>query len=120
MIAPSRILVCGGRDYKDRTRVHATLEDYPHLTHLAQGGASGADALARQWCERVAKKRAIVCVTYPADWKKMGKRAGPARNQRMIDEFQPELVIAFPGGIGTADCVRRAEAAGITVRRIEQ
>jgi hypothetical protein len=33
----------------------------------------------------------------------------------MIDEGKPELVIAFPGGSGTADMVRRARAANIPV-----
>lgn len=31
------------------------------------------------------------------------------------DEGKPDLVVAFPGGSGTADCVRRAKAAGVEV-----
>lgn len=45
-----------------------------------------------------------------------GKAAGPIRNQRMLDEGKPDLVVAFPGGRGTADMVRRAKAAGVPVR----
>jgi len=56
--------------------------------------------------------------TFDADWK-LGKKAGPLRNQRMIDEGRPDLVVAFPGGKGTADMVRRAEAAGVKVLKIE-
>lgn len=52
---------------------------------------------------------------FPADWRKYGKSAGPLRNQQMIDEGKPDLVVAFPGGTGTADMVRRAKAAGIRV-----
>ena len=33
----------------------------------------------------------------------------------MIVEALPELVIAFPGGNGTADMVERAKAAGVEV-----
>ena len=33
----------------------------------------------------------------------------------MIGEALPELVIAFPGGDGTADMVERAKAAGIEI-----
>jgi hypothetical protein len=47
-----------------------------------------------------------------------GKAAGPIRNQRMIDEGKPDLVIAFPGGRGTADMVSRAKKAGIPVQEI--
>lgn len=36
----------------------------------------------------------------------------------MIDEGKPDLVVAFPGGRGTADMVNKALAAGIKVIRI--
>lgn len=36
----------------------------------------------------------------------------------MIDEGRSNLVLAIPGGRGTADMVRRARAAGIEVREI--
>ena len=47
------------------------------------------------------------------DWKKYGKKAGPLRNQQMLEEGKPDLVVAFPGGNGTADMVRRAKKANI-------
>ena len=56
---------------------------------------------------------------YPADWDKHGKAAGPIRNKQMIDEGKPDLVIAFPGGRGTAGAVRLAKFAGVTVRVVE-
>ena len=46
-----------------------------------------------------------------------GRSAGPIRNQAMLDEGRPDLVVAFPGHHGTADIVRRARAAGIKVRQ---
>jgi hypothetical protein len=49
-----------------------------------------------------------------AEWKKYGPAAGPIRNQRMLD-WGPDLVVAFSGGKGTADMVRRARAAGVEV-----
>lgn len=33
----------------------------------------------------------------------------------MLSEFQPDIVVAFPGGRGTAHMVRIARAAGIDV-----
>ena len=36
----------------------------------------------------------------------------------MIVEGTPDLVIAFPGGRGTENMIKQAEAAGIPVRRI--
>jgi len=56
--------------------------------------------------------------SFPADWEKDGLAAGPMRNQRMLDEGKPDLVIAFPGGRGTADMVQRAKAAHVRVIEI--
>jgi predicted Rossmann-fold nucleotide-binding protein len=108
-----RLIVCGGRAYADRDRVFAAL-DRVHgkrtITTLIHGDAPGADRLADEWAQWHAVRRE----PYPADWDKFGKVAGPERNQRMIDAGA-DGVVAFPGGTGTADLVRRAERAGISV-----
>lgn len=105
-----RVLVCGGRKYGDAAEVNRALNELP-VSLVIEGGASGADLLAKLW----AQSNCVPCETYEADWDKYGKTAGPIRNQRMIDEGKPEVVVALPGGPGTADMVRRARAAGIKV-----
>lgn len=113
-----RILVCGGRDFSDRSLVFhiLDLEALEHDIHaVIQGGASGADKLAREWCYQ---RQSIRMWNFPADWKKHGKAAGPIRNQQMLDEGKPTKVFAFPGGRGTADMIRRAKAAGVPVYMI--
>lgn len=107
-----RVVVTGGRDYADAATVYATL-DAVKPTIIAQGEAHGADGLARAW----AYERGVPCVGYRADWS-WGKRGGPQRNAKMLREFGPDLVVAFPGGNGTADCVRRALRLGIPVREV--
>lgn len=109
-----RVLVCGGRDYSDREAVFAALDELAPLA-IIQGHADGADALAREWWYKRPNTCAGELACYPADWKKHGKAAGPIRNQQMIDEGKPDLVLAFPGGHGTADMVRRAKRAGVKV-----
>ena len=55
-----RILVCGGRTYDDRDLVWRTLDDYQRhhgSITIIQGGATGADALAKEWCYRQPKER---------------------------------------------------------------
>jgi hypothetical protein len=117
MVTTMRVLVCGGRDFADQLLVYSTLDathaDSP-ISCLIEGGAPGADHFGMTWAwnNNVPRER------YDADWKAHGRAAGPIRNQRMIDEGKPDLVIAFPGGRGTADMVKRAEAAGIEVRRV--
>ncbi len=113
-----RVLITGGRDYSDRDFLFETL-DRLHATHafsvLIHGDASGADKLAGEW----AAARGIEVQTRPADWTRHGRAAGPIRNQTLLAEEKPELVVAFPGGKGTADMVTRARKAGIEVILIE-
>jgi hypothetical protein len=109
-----RILVCGGRDYANRNAVFAALDRVAYergISVIIHGAARGADTLAADW----AKARNVPALPFPAEWALHGKAAGPIRNQRMLDEGRPDGVVAFPGGNGTADMVRRAEDAGIKV-----
>lgn len=113
-----RVLVCGGRHYRDFKRVFRVLNAEHKVSPIGciiVGGCSGADQFAADW----AKAGPIPCETYMADWA-IGPQAGPERNQRMLDEGKPTKLIAFPGGRGTADMVRRAVAAGIPVQHIEE
>jgi len=105
-----RVLVCGGRDYRDMTTVTRWLDVLaPGL--VIHGAARGADECAWRWaCRSFVPDKA-----FPADWKKHGRAAGPIRNQKMLDEGKPDLVVAFPGGRGTADMVARARSAGVLV-----
>jgi hypothetical protein len=109
----TRALVCGGRDYNDRDAVYAAL-DHLHAEHrfsmLIAGGARGADALAYEW----ATARGVPNEVYMADWA-LGPKAGPIRNQRMLDDGKPSLVIAFPGGKGTAGMMAIARRAGVRI-----
>lgn len=114
-----RVLVCGGRDYSDAAMVNGILDGINRSTPIAvliQGGAAGADCLAREWCGA----HEVPYDNYAADWKAHGRAAGPMRNQRMIDDGNPDLVVAFPGGRGTADMVRRARKAGLTIIAVEK
>lgn len=109
------VLVCGGRNYADRIHLWDVLEAFETLfgpiAQLIHGGARGADRLAGEW----ATLRHIPVRQFPAQWDKNGRAAGPLRNQQMLDEGKPDIVVAFPGGAGTADMVRRAHAADIKV-----
>ena len=48
------------------------------------------------------------------DWA-LGRKAGPIRNQRMLDDGKPDLVIAFSGGKGTAGMMAIARRAGVKI-----
>ena len=121
-----RILVCGGRDYNRRHHMFKILDQLcynkgwitekdsvgnwlPRVVVIS-GKARGADTIAIDW----AIINWLDVEEYPADWAKYGKAAGDcicapcfARNDN--DEGKPDYVVAFPGGRGTADMIRRAQ-----------
>ena len=114
-----RVLVCGGRNYRNTAECYKLLDCLRANTGfdcLIEGDARGADRIAGYW----ARKRRLDNLKFPADWAAHGKAAGPIRNQRMIDEGKPDLVVAFPGGCGTADMVSRAKGAGIKVIKVKE
>src|SRR5262245_46929509 len=99
-----KVLVCGGRDFKDAGRIQSVLSAFhaaQPIARLIEGGATGADRLARTW----ARGAQVPVTTFAPRWDLYGKSAGPIRNDRMLHEGQPDVVIAFPGGAGTAHMV---------------
>lgn len=113
-----RVLVCGGRDYCDAKRIWSVLDHYlregDDFECLMHGAARGADTIAGEW----ATARGVQVLSFPADWNGLGNSAGPTRNAQMLREGKPTLVIAFPGGRGTADMTGRARRAGVPVLEI--
>lgn len=112
-----RVLVCGGRDYDNQSDLYMTLDRMHRstpITLVIHGGASGADSWAGQW----ALSRKVPVLECPADWPKYGRQAGPLRNAEML-KHEPDHVVAFPGGRGTADMVRKAKRAGVNVIEVK-
>lgn len=111
-------LICGGRGFTDATMFDAAMGDLLQLKgcpeRIIHGAARGADSMAAEWGARMA----LDVVAVPADWERHGKAAGPIRNAAML-QYDPHLVIAFPGGRGTADMVKQARAMGIDVAEIQ-
>ena len=109
-----RVLVCGGRDFNDALTLGSWLGGIwkkQGISLIIEGGARGADFMAKEF----AKWKGIPVETYPADWDRDGKAAGPIRNKRMLVEGKPDLVVAFKGGRGTANMVEQARKAGVMV-----
>lgn len=115
-------LVTGGRDFCEQRpgadhmgerRALGFALDWVNPSRVIVGDANGADRWAVIWC----KRRGVEFTKFTADWDKLGKAAGPERNQRMVD-MRPDVAIMFPGGRGTADCAARCEKAGIDVMEV--
>jgi hypothetical protein len=113
-----RVLVTGGREFEDRTRLVEVLDRLHQergVTSLIHGAAKGADTLAGEWAE----SHGISVLACPADWRRYRRAAGPIRNKQMLIEHSPDLVVAFPGGTGTAHMISLAEKAGVEVVHID-
>ena len=113
-----RVLVCGDRDWQYPEYVWEALDAIHRsrgIRAVIHGGCRGADTYAGEW----AKRNGVSCFVFAAEWTKHGRRAGPIRNQQMLDAARPTLVVAFHDSLenskGTADMVRRARAAGLPV-----
>lgn len=109
-----RVLVCGSREWTDRDAIYNFLAFLTRDNVVIHGAARGADSIAAE----AAGRRGAAVVAFPAEWDKHGKAAGPIRNQRMLDEGKPDVVIAFGVGRGTGDMIRRAGKAGVPVYQI--
>lgn len=122
-----RILVTGSRNLKNYELVRDALEEMvgnscdpgEHVV-IVHGACpyGGADEHAQHWAE-VAVNASHE--PHPADFKSLGRKAGPLRNQEMVD-LGADVCLAFPekNSRGTWDCVRRAKAAGIPVEIYEE
>jgi predicted Rossmann-fold nucleotide-binding protein len=124
LAAQMKVLVCGGRSFEDYPALMRAL-DALHakrpVTTIIHGGARGADTGAADWAAYRAEKYGedIKVICFYADWLRHGRAAGHKRNQQMLDEAKPDVAVAFPGGPGTADMVRRARAAGVQVYAVD-
>ncbi len=109
-----KVLVTGGRNYSDRESVWRELDKIHSarsISLIIHGAASGADTLAAGW----ATAAGVEVVSCPADWKRHGRAAGPIRNAAMLNDHRPNMVVAFPGGRGTANMIALARDAGVEV-----
>ena len=121
-----RVLVCGDRNWTRKDVVWRELDALLKLTDcvndefvVIEGACRGADWFAHEWCEKHQQARLM---ELPAEWQKHGKAAGPIRNQQMLDEALPDMILAFHEDIGTSkgtwDMVKRANKARIPVHLI--
>ena len=63
-----------------------------HVTEIVSGLAKGPDSFGKQWGEA----NGIPVKEFPADWNKLGKKAGFARNFEMA-RYADELVAFWDG-----------------------
>lgn len=121
-----RILVCGSRGWANHATTYARIREAllgklpPSVFEqhvIIHGNAPCVDQLAGA----VARGLGYLVEVYPADWNKFGRGAGFKRNQQMLTEGKPNLVLAFWDGQsrGTKHMIDLALKAGIPVEVIQ-
>ena len=113
-----RVLICAGRFYADIHSVTRVLDLYHQSTAISvviHGGHQSLGGVIEGW----ARENSAHVVRYPANWSLYGKYAEIRRNLFMFEDSQPELLLAFPGGEDTAECIKLARNAGVNVIEVE-
>lgn len=116
------ILISGSRFWSDEELIYKTLSTqsrrYQNVT-LIHGDCVGADKLAA----KCGLKLGFSVKSFPAQWSKFGKAAGPMRNKVMVDELlkydiNEREMIVFHDNLkqskGTVGCIEIAMSNGIT------
>lgn len=118
MVYEMHVLVCGARDWTNSGAVRRELENLGKNSDnvsVVHGGCSGADDIAG----KLSVELGMTEIRVPAEWKRYGRAAGPIRNQKMLDMYPIELVLAFHPSIensrGTKDMVSRAKKKNVSV-----
>ena len=112
----NRIIVAGGRKFSNAGLLARKLD---HLTKnlaienmaIVSGCAAGADTLGAEW----ARARGIEVIEYPAEWDRLGKRAGYIRNEEMA-KVATHLVAFWDGeSRGTKHMIDLSNQYGLRV-----
>jgi hypothetical protein len=133
-----RILVSGGRDFglipkdtppaqlqeaKDKAAyqqkrltetLNGKLKEYGDVL-IIHGKAKGADSFAGAW----ALANDMEVLEYTANWSTYGKAAGYYRNLEMLEDGEPDEVIAFEGGEGTKMMIKLTNKCKVPLTVVE-
>jgi hypothetical protein len=122
------VAVTGGRDFCNGALIESVLDalhfgsptqNKTHIELLVHGGCVGVDTIAGLWAYTNCIQTCVFAIT-DVQWRMAGRGSGPYRNRQMLEVTRPNLLVAFPGGCGTANCVQIARGLGIEVLEVKQ
>lgn len=115
-----RVVVAGGRRLKVTDgRIAGVIDLLKRLApdEIVSGGASGGDQIG----EIAARRLDIPVTCFKPHWDRLGRSAGPMRNEKMARYAAAKpggACVLLPGGAGTADMERRARDHGLRVIKV--
>jgi hypothetical protein len=106
-----KTIIAGSRDYNDINLVLQAISQIDwRITEVVCGEGRGVDQLGKQWAD----DNGIPVTSFPPNWK-LGRGAGPVRNQQMADYADALIAIPSPTSKGTQDMIKRASAEGLRI-----
>lgn len=93
------VIVTGSRNWIDKSIIRMAIIQAGKISLLVHGGCRGADVIAGE----VASSLGISVIACQANWRLYGKSAGRIRNAQMLNDYKPDLILAFPlpSSVGT-------------------
>lgn len=111
-----KLVVAGSRSFADEGRLFADLDRLlarrlPAVEIVTGGCPSGADAIGA----RYARARGLPLRVFPARWAKLGRAAGPVRNEEMA-LYADGVIVYWDGeSRGSKSMINSAVAHGVRV-----
>ena len=110
-----RVIIAGSRNFNDyeylKKYMDFLLQNKKEVVILC-GEARGADSLGK----RYAQERGFPVQSFPADWQRFGRAAGPLRNRQMSACADACVVFWVGGSAGSANMIEEARRAGLALR----
>lgn len=111
----TKIIVAGGRDFKDTERLYKILDKFlsniKDLQLVTGDCPTGADDMVRYYAD----EKEIDLAVFNADWEKDGKAAGPIRNSKMAQYGHALIAFWDMESPGTDSMIKQARKVGIPV-----
>lgn len=107
-----RVIIAGSRTIADFSEVETAIKNSGFaITEVISGGCAGPDLLGERWAlHNLIPKR-----TFVADWKNLGKAAGPIRNSEMAANADALILIWDGESRGSQDMLNKANVKGLKV-----
>lgn len=114
-----KVIVAGSRNFENYALLKSTMDVLLKLKIeqgeeivIVCGEAHGADALGK----RYASERGFAVLSFPADWRRFGKKAGVIRNRQMAEAANACVCFWDGESRGTANMIEEARRRGLPLR----
>ena len=110
------VIIAGSRHFDDLQVLEDAVEDSGfNITCVVSGAAKGVDLLGERW----AQARGIGIRSFPADWDRYKRGAGPIRNEEMAKVAGGLIALPCQCSRGTKDMIRRAHNHDLQVHVVD-